>query len=339
MRMQPHEAIYLKTNVKSPGFGAKPVQSELEVNYDSRFYANQKESNPDAYTRLILDVLQGRHESFVRDDELRRAWEIFTPLLHEIDERNVQPIIYKQGTRGPRESDEFVANVGGYIRNEDYVFYEGNVARKTEGTNVAPARPKVPIKEIPEEQLCDVGVFGLSVMGMNLALNMAENGFKVAVGNRSQSKVVSAVERAEAEGGLPVTASENLMDLVAHLKKPRKVIILVQAGRPVDDTISILGRYMEPGDVIIDGGDEWYPNSLRRAKFLEPKGIHFMGIGISGGEGGARQGPSIMAGGPKNAYDLVEPILAKVSAKTEESGACIGYLGPVGAVRKSLLVQ
>ena len=113
MRLQPHEAIYMKTNVKSPGFAAKPIQSELEVNYDSRFFAHTKESNPDAYTRLILDVLQRRHAAFVRDDELRRAWEIFTPLLHTIEKDNIKPIVYKQGTRGPVESDEFIHEKGG----------------------------------------------------------------------------------------------------------------------------------------------------------------------------------------------------------------------------------
>ena len=89
----------MKTNVKSPGFRAKPIQSELEVKYDSRFFANQNIPNPDAYTRLIVDVLRGRHEAFVRDDELRRAWEIFTPVLKQIEQGTVRPIIYKQGTR------------------------------------------------------------------------------------------------------------------------------------------------------------------------------------------------------------------------------------------------
>jgi glucose-6-phosphate 1-dehydrogenase len=124
LRMQPSEAVYMKTNVKSPGFTAKPVQSELEVNYDTRFYADKNVSNPDAYTRLILDVLQGRHGAFVRDDELRRAWEIFTPILHQIENENIQPIVYKQGSRGPVEADTFMLEQAGYVRNEDYVFHE-----------------------------------------------------------------------------------------------------------------------------------------------------------------------------------------------------------------------
>lgn len=97
LRMQPHEAIYVKTNVKSPGFKNKPIQTDMDLNYDSRFFLNSKQSNPDAYTRLILDVLQGNQGAFVRDDELRRAWKIFTPILHQIENTNVRPIIYPQG--------------------------------------------------------------------------------------------------------------------------------------------------------------------------------------------------------------------------------------------------
>lgn len=331
LRMQPHEAVYMKTNVKSPGFNAKPIQSELEVNYDTRFFIHQKESNPDAYTRLILDVLQGKQSAFVRDDELRRAWEIFTPLLHTIENSDVRPVIYEQGTRGPEEADKFIAEIGGYVRNEDYVFYEGSIARKTEGTNASPVATKKPSKQYSEQDLCDIGVFGMAIMGQNFALNMAEHGFKVCVGNRSYSKVETAVKRAEDEGNLPIVGAESPEDLVARLKKPRKIIILVQAGKPVDDTISTLARYMEPGDLIVDGGNEWFHNSIRRAKFLEPKNIHFIGMGISGGETGARRGPSLMPGGLKEAYDLIQPVVSKCAAQVDNSGACVGYLGPIGS--------
>jgi 6-phosphogluconate dehydrogenase len=160
---------------------------------------------------------------------------------------------------------------------------------------------------------------------------MAEHGFKVCVGNRSQSKVDVTVQRAKDEGNLPLVGAESIEDLVGHLKKPRKVIILVQAGQAVDDTISLLSRCMEPGDVIIDGGNEWFPNSIRRSQFLQPKNIHFLAMGISGGEEGARTGPSIMPGGPMEAYDLVAPILTKVAAQVELTGPCCGYLGPIGA--------
>jgi len=121
-RLQPDEAIYLKTNVKKPGFNSEPIQSEMELNYDTRFFPDGGEkvlSNPDAYTRLILDVLQGRQGAFVRDDELRRAWEIFTPVLHQIERSNIRPVTYPQGSRGPPEADEFIAKFG-YSRNEEY---------------------------------------------------------------------------------------------------------------------------------------------------------------------------------------------------------------------------
>lgn len=325
----------MKTNVKSPGFTSKPIQSELEVNYDTRFFAHQKESNPDAYTRLILDVLRGKQGAFVRDDELRRAWEIFTPLLHKIETDKILPIIYPQGGRGPVEADQFVSEKAGYIRNEDYVFYEGGVARKTEGTDAAPVVTVSPGPSVsfPDEDLCDIGLFGLAVMGQNFALNMAEHGFKVCVGNRSKAKVEVTLQRAADEGNLPIVGSSGPEDLVAHLKKPRKIVILVQAGKPVDDMISTLARYMEEGDIIVDGGNEWFHNTIRRAEFLKPKGIHFMGMGISGGEEGARNGPSLMPGGPLEAYTALEPILNKCAAQVERLGPCVGYLGPIGSVR------
>lgn len=331
LRMQPHEAVYMKTNVKSPGFGAKPIQSELEVNYDTRFFANETMSNPDAYTRLILDVLQGKHAAFVRDDELRRAWQIFTPLLHQIEQENIQPIMYPQGSRGPDEADEYITKVCGYKRNEDYVFYEDSVARKTEGTTSPPEPVGTKALVVAEEDKAEIGLWGLAVMGQNFALNMASHGFKVCVGNRSPEKVLQTVARAKAEGDLPLIGSDNVGHFIAQLRKPRKVVILVQAGKPVDDTIAHLAAYMEPGDLIIDGGNEWFPNSIHRSQALEPKGIFFIGMGISGGEEGARNGPSLMPGGPKEAYDMVEPILTKCAAQVERTGACAGYLGPVGS--------
>ena len=320
----------MKTNVKSPGFSVRPIQSELEVNYDTRFFSHTKESNPDAYTRLILDVLQGKHAAFVRDDELRRAWEIFTPLLEKIEQQNVRPFVYKQGTRGPPESDEFIAKVAGYIRNDDYVFYEGDVTRKSEGIENIPstAGPKI---KVEEDDMCDIGLFGLAVMGQNFALNMAEHGFKVCVGNRSPEKVDITVQRAKAEGNLPLIGAKGPEDLIAHLKKPRKVVILVQTGRPVDETIATLARFMEAGDIIIDGGNEWFRNQITRSEYLLRKGVYFIGMGISGGEEGARNGPSLMPAGPKIAYDLVAPILTKCAAQVEGTGPCCGYLGPIGA--------
>ncbi|KAL7535036.1 hypothetical protein ACHAXR_006226 [Thalassiosira sp. AJA248-18] len=177
---------------------------------------------------------------------------------------------------------------------------------------------------------CDVGLYGLAVMGQNFALNMASKGFKVCVGNRSPAKVELTVNRAKDEGSLPLVGSSDAEDFVKQLSKPRKVIILVMAGKPVDETIAKLSKFMETGDVIVDGGNEWFHNTLRRSKDLESKGIHFVGMGISGGEEGARNGPSLMPGGPKAAYDLIEPIITKCAAQVND-GPCTGYLGPVGA--------
>mmetsp|Transcript_16523 Transcript_16523/g.20199 ORF Transcript_16523/g.20199 Transcript_16523/m.20199 type:complete len:496 (+) Transcript_16523:203-1690(+) len=177
---------------------------------------------------------------------------------------------------------------------------------------------------------CDVGLYGLAVMGQNFALNMASHDFKVVVGNRSPSKVSLTVERAKAEGNLPLIGSTSAEDFVGKLKSPRKIILLVMAGKPVDDTIAALSEYLEPGDLIVDGGNEWYPNSIRRAEELEKRGILFMGMGISGGEEGARNGPSLMPGGKKKAYDLMEPILLKCAAQVDD-GACTGYIGPIGS--------
>lgn len=164
---------------------------------------------------------------------------------------------------------------------------------------------------------------------------MAEHGFKVCVGNRSKSKVDITVKRAKEEGELPLVGSDSIQEFVARLREPRRVIILVQAGSPVDQTIAKLADYMKAGDIIIDGGNEWFPNSIRRSDFLAPKRISFIGMGISGGEEGARNGPSLMPGGPKEAYAQIEDIVAKCAAQVKRSGPCVGYLGPIGAVSTS----
>mmetsp|Transcript_21593 Transcript_21593/g.41951 ORF Transcript_21593/g.41951 Transcript_21593/m.41951 type:complete len:493 (+) Transcript_21593:127-1605(+) len=179
----------------------------------------------------------------------------------------------------------------------------------------------------------DIGLFGLGVMGQNLALNIAEKGFKIAVHNRSPSKVDECVDRAEKElkeqkGNL--TGYKSMQDFVASIRKPRAVIILVKAGKPVDLTVEKLQEYMEEGDIIIDGGNEWFPNTVRRAAALKEKKIQYMGMGVSGGEEGARNGPSMMPGGPEEAYKRVEPILRKCAAQVND-GPCVTWIGPGGA--------
>lgn len=180
---------------------------------------------------------------------------------------------------------------------------------------------------------CDFGLYGLAVMGQNFALNVAEHGFKIAVSNRSAGRVTDCVARAQAELG---DAASNLVgftepkEFVAALARPRKIMFLVQAGAPVDDCVKLFAELLEPGDILIDGGNEWFENSIRRAKQVESKGIIYMAMGISGGEEGARNGPSLMPGGPYEGYLALEPIITKVSAQTD-SGPCTTYIGGPGS--------
>ena len=165
----------------------------------------------------------------------------------------------------------------------------------------------------------------------NLALNVAEKGFKISVYNRSPDKTDNAVARAEKEGlGANFSGYKDMKAFVHSIQKPRCVIILVKAGAPVDATIAGLAEHMEPGDVIIDGGNEWYENTERRQKEAAEKGLLYLGMGVSGGEEGARNGPAMMPGGDRAAFDVIEEVVTKVCAQTD-SGPCVTYVGPGGA--------
>ena len=160
---------------------------------------------------------------------------------------------------------------------------------------------------------------------------MAEKGFPISVYNRSASKTDDAVRRAAKEGlDAKLTGYHELKDFVASLQTPRTVIILVKAGAAVDETIEHLSAFLEPGDTIIDGGNEWYENTERRQKAAHAKGLLYMGMGVSGGEEGARNGPSMMPGGDKEAYERVQDVLAKVAAQVDD-GPCVTFIGPGGA--------
>jgi 6-phosphogluconate dehydrogenase (decarboxylating) len=168
-------------------------------------------------------------------------------------------------------------------------------------------------------------------MGQNLALNVAEKGFKISVYNRSSDKTDACVARAQKEGlGGNLQGFKDIKDFVASLERPRRVIILVKAGAPVDATIAALSEHMEEGDIIIDGGNEWYENTERRQAALKDKGIIEIGMGVSGGEEGARRGPAMMPGGDAGAYKYLAPIVEKVAAQTDD-GACVTYIGPGGS--------
>ncbi|MNW27643.1 6-phosphogluconate dehydrogenase, NADP(+)-dependent, decarboxylating [compost metagenome] len=172
-----------------------------------------------------------------------------------------------------------------------------------------------------------IGVIGLAVMGKNLALNIESRGFTVSVYNRSREKTDALVQEA---AGKQLHPTYSIEEFVASLEVPRKILIMVQAGQGTDATIDSLVPYLEPGDIIIDGGNAHFPDTQRRSKDLEAKGFRFIGAGVSGGEEGALKGPAIMPGGQKSAYELVEPILTAISAKVGED-ACSTYIGPDGA--------
>ncbi|CAA3011726.1 6-phosphogluconate dehydrogenase, decarboxylating 3 [Olea europaea subsp. europaea] len=176
-----------------------------------------------------------------------------------------------------------------------------------------------------------IGLAGLAVMGQNLALNIAEKGFPVSIYNRTTSKVDETVERAKLEGNLPVYGFHDPDSFVQSIQKPRVIIMLVKAGAPVDQTIKTLSVYMEKGDCIIDGGNEWYENTERREKQITELGLHYLGMGVSGGEEGARHGPSLMPGGSFEAYKYIEDILLKVAAQVPDSGPCVTYIGKGGS--------
>lgn len=170
-------------------------------------------------------------------------------------------------------------------------------------------------------------------MGQNFALNVAEHGFRISVGNRSPAKVDECVERAHKELGDQagnLRGFKNPKEFVLSLERPRKIMFLVKAGSAVDDCIDQFVSLLEPGDILIDGGNEWYENSIRRGERVKANGILYMAMGISGGEEGARNGPSLMPGGPKEGFDALEPIIRVVSAQTD-SGPCTTYIGGPGS--------
>src|SRR5690554_3370158 len=173
----------------------------------------------------------------------------------------------------------------------------------------------------------DVGLIGLAVMGSNLALNMADKGFDVAIYNRTYSVGEKVVKENPHDN---LTLYKELKDFVLSLSKPRKIILMVKAGNAVDYVISDLLKLIDKGDIIVDGGNSNFYDTIRRSKELEEKGYHFLGVGVSGGEEGARFGPAIMPGGNKDAYKHFEPIFNKIAAKYEGE-PCNDYIGPDGA--------
>jgi 6-phosphogluconate dehydrogenase len=176
--------------------------------------------------------------------------------------------------------------------------------------------------------LADIGVAGLAVMGSNLALNMERNGFLVAGWNRHPS-LTETFEQGVGRGKR-VSVARTPEEFVKSIKRPRKIMLMVKAGPPVDWTIDQFKPFLEPGDILIDGGNSWFEDTRRRESALRREGFRFMGSGVSGGEEGALWGPSLMPGGARDAYEEIRPIWEAISAKTED-GACTTYIGPDGA--------
>jgi 6-phosphogluconate dehydrogenase len=176
---------------------------------------------------------------------------------------------------------------------------------------------------------CDIGLIGLAVMGQNLALNMSDHSFQVAVYNRTTSKMGNFINK-EAKGK-KILGCTSLQELIASLKSPRMIMLMIKAGQPVDQTIDALIPLMEKGDILIDGGNSNFYDTIRRQKYVESKGVWYIGTGISGGEEGARHGPSIMPGGSKDAWPLIKPIFQAIAAKLEDGSPCCEWIGNGGA--------
>lgn len=179
------------------------------------------------------------------------------------------------------------------------------------------------------KQLSDIGLIGLAVMGENLVLNMESKGFQVSVYNRSTDKVDAFL--ADRAKGKKIMGTYSVEEFVKSLERPRKVMMMIKAGAAVDQTIESVLPYLEPGDIIIDGGNTHFPDTNRRVAYVESKGFHYIGAGVSGGEEGALLGPSIMPGGSVKAWPVVKPIFQSIAAKVEDGTPCCDWVGENGA--------
>lgn len=175
----------------------------------------------------------------------------------------------------------------------------------------------------------DIGLVGLAVMGENLVLNMVNKGFTVAVYNRTTEKVDNFINGRGS--GKNIIGTHSIEELINSLKSPRKIMLMVKAGKPVDDFIEMIISRLKPGDIIVDGGNSHFPDTIRRTKYVESKHLLYIGTGVSGGEEGALLGPSIMPGGSQEAWEYVKPIFQAIAAKVEDGSPCCEWVGQNGA--------
>src|SRR6266571_6536614 len=175
---------------------------------------------------------------------------------------------------------------------------------------------------------CDIGIIGLAVMGENLALNMESKGFTVAVFNRTTEVTDKFASGRGKEKNIQPTRT--IQEFIGALKRPRKGMMMIKAGNPVDQVIGEIAPLLEKGDVIIDGGNSLFTDTQRRCKDLEAKGIHYVGCGVSGGEEGSLKGPSLMPGGSRESWEIIAPIFRKIAAQVDGEPCC-RYMGPDGA--------
>lgn len=173
-----------------------------------------------------------------------------------------------------------------------------------------------------------IGIAGLAVMGENLVLNMASKGFSVAVYNRTYGKTERFLSgRAKDKN---ISGYRDVESFVASLESPKKIMMMVKAGEPVDQFIEQLLPFLEEGDIVIDGGNSNYHDTVRRQQYLEAKGLRYIGTGVSGGEEGALKGPSIMPGGTPSAWEHLEPVFTAAAARVDDGSSCTAWMGPGG---------
>ncbi|MHA6205915.1 NADP-dependent phosphogluconate dehydrogenase [Dyella soli] len=173
-----------------------------------------------------------------------------------------------------------------------------------------------------------IGVVGMAVMGSNLALNIESRGHAVSIYNRSRERTDEVMAE---NPGKRLVPAYSLQEFVDSLQKPRRILLMVKAGEPTDATLAQLRPLLDKGDIVIDGGNTFFKDTIRRESEMSAAGLHFIGTGVSGGEEGALHGPSIMPGGPRDAYDLVAPILTEIAARAPDGEPCVAYMGPNGA--------